>query len=302
MPFISYAQNLEDVMLWRALGDYSPGFYIDIGAHDPIIDSVTKAFYEAGWLGINIEPLQNCFEKISIDRPRDINLNIAVDSSNGKKEFYAIGDEIGLSTLVADYAEKYATTTEFKVKKSTVETRTLANICHNFVKKGQGIHFLKIDIEGSEKAVLEGADFKNYRPWIIVIEATEPGTTIPSFLDWEPLLINAEYTFIYFDGLNRFYIANEKLESLRHHFLSPPNVFDGYTTYKSMMIDSEGITNQLTHTQNQLTHTQNQLVTLLASRSWQWTKPMRKILSHARSIKNKIHRNMKVPHKTDCGH
>ena len=32
MSFISYAQNFEDVMLWRALKHISEGFYIDIGA------------------------------------------------------------------------------------------------------------------------------------------------------------------------------------------------------------------------------------------------------------------------------
>ncbi|HZF37393.1 MAG TPA: FkbM family methyltransferase, partial [Blastocatellia bacterium] len=46
MSFISYAQNFEDVMLWRALKHIDRGFYIDVGANDPDLDSVTKAFYE----------------------------------------------------------------------------------------------------------------------------------------------------------------------------------------------------------------------------------------------------------------
>jgi hypothetical protein len=41
----SYAQNFEDVMLWRALGHVAQGFYIDLGAHDPVIDSVSHALY-----------------------------------------------------------------------------------------------------------------------------------------------------------------------------------------------------------------------------------------------------------------
>jgi hypothetical protein len=40
----SYAQNFEDVMLWRALGHIENGFYIDIGAFDPSVDSVGKGF------------------------------------------------------------------------------------------------------------------------------------------------------------------------------------------------------------------------------------------------------------------
>ncbi len=39
--YTSYAQNFEDVMLWRALKHVSNGYYIDIGAQDPSIDSVS---------------------------------------------------------------------------------------------------------------------------------------------------------------------------------------------------------------------------------------------------------------------
>ena len=46
MSIVSYAQNFEDVMLWRALGQVENGVYIDIGAQHPLIDSVSKAFYE----------------------------------------------------------------------------------------------------------------------------------------------------------------------------------------------------------------------------------------------------------------
>ena len=49
---ISYAQNFEDVMLWRALKHVERGFYIDIGAQDPVVDSVSLAFYEQGWRGV----------------------------------------------------------------------------------------------------------------------------------------------------------------------------------------------------------------------------------------------------------
>ena len=51
MSFVSYAQNFEDVMLWRALKHVENGFYVDIGAQDPLVDSVSLAFYEHGWQG-----------------------------------------------------------------------------------------------------------------------------------------------------------------------------------------------------------------------------------------------------------
>ena len=49
MNFVSYAQNFEDVLLWRALRDIEHGFYVDVGAQDPVTDSVSLSFYET-WL------------------------------------------------------------------------------------------------------------------------------------------------------------------------------------------------------------------------------------------------------------
>jgi hypothetical protein len=61
---ISHAQNHEDILLWRALHDVEDGFYLDVGAQDPSYDSVTRAFYDRGWRGINIEPATGYFEKL----------------------------------------------------------------------------------------------------------------------------------------------------------------------------------------------------------------------------------------------
>ena len=56
MSFVSYAQNFEDVLLHRVFGGQETGFYVDVGAYHPVDGSVTKAFYDLGWSGINLEP------------------------------------------------------------------------------------------------------------------------------------------------------------------------------------------------------------------------------------------------------
>jgi len=78
MPFISYAQNLEDVMHYRALRDVKRGFYVDVGANSPDQHSVTRTLYERGWRGINIEPATGFHEQLVAARPDDINLAVAV--------------------------------------------------------------------------------------------------------------------------------------------------------------------------------------------------------------------------------
>lgn len=74
--FVSYAQNCEDVILWRALRHVEHGFYIDAGANDPDMDSVTKAFYERGWRGINIEPIEEWHERLKAHRPQILILHL----------------------------------------------------------------------------------------------------------------------------------------------------------------------------------------------------------------------------------
>ena len=78
-----------------------------------------------------------------------------------------------------------------------------------------------------EESVLRGNDWTLYRPWIVLVEATLPMSQVESYASWEPILLNAGYQFVYADGLNRFYLANERA-GLQEAFKYPPNVFDGF--------------------------------------------------------------------------
>jgi hypothetical protein len=87
-PIISYAQNQEDVILHCALREVGQGFYIDVGAQHPVVDSVTKLFYEQGWRGINIDPMPQWVSLLQADRPRDINLQMAAGAQRGQMSFF----------------------------------------------------------------------------------------------------------------------------------------------------------------------------------------------------------------------
>ena len=128
MTFISYAQNFEDVMLWRALKHVNNGFYIDVGANDPVIDSVTKAFYDAGWHGINIEPVSQWYKKLESDRPRDINLQIAAGAEEGELLIFELPDT-GLSTVDKAIAERHELERDYKKTEIKVPVKTLSEIC-----------------------------------------------------------------------------------------------------------------------------------------------------------------------------
>jgi FkbM family methyltransferase len=223
MTLVSYAQNFEDVMLWRALKHVRHGFYIDVGANDPSVDSVTRAFYEAGWRGINLEPVQEHFSRLQVQRPRDINLCIAAGTTAGRMPFYNV-PKSGLATADSDVAQMHRAR-GWEVVPIEVDVLPLSAVCENHVDGD--IHFLKIDVEGAERDVLLGMDFERWRPWILVIESTMPTSQEQTYDKWEALLTSARYEFAYFDGLNRYYIASEH-DELRPAFRAPPNVFDDY--------------------------------------------------------------------------
>ena len=167
---VSYAQNREDILLWRALHDLPNGFYIDVGAEDPTLDSVTLAFYERGWHGINVEPVQVHYDKLLDQRPRDLTFQVAIGDRLGWNILYEFPGT-GLSTLVQKVASRHQSKGLPCVERR-VPIVTLNSLWENFVE-GE-VHFLKIDVEGYEPQVLSGMTLTRFRPWIILIEATEP--------------------------------------------------------------------------------------------------------------------------------
>ncbi len=221
--FVSYAQNFEDVMLWRALRHVGQGFYIDIGAHDPLLDSVSHAFYERGWRGVHVEPSEAFAAKLREARPDEEVIEAAIGDAGGRIAFYEVG-ETGLSTGERAIAERHAAAgQEFRTVQ--VSCIPLSDILDRYASRD--IHWLKIDVEGMELAVLRSWASSPVRPWIIIIESTIPNSTEPAFEAWEGELTRRGYAFVYFDGLNRFYV-HESRADLTQAFNAPPNVFDGF--------------------------------------------------------------------------
>ena len=224
MTFVSYSQNSEDVLLWRALGHVKNGFYIDVGANDPVEHSVTKAFYDAGWSGISIEPLPSFHQAFIEQRPRDVNLAIAAGATDGELTLYDVPAVRGWASPEESVAELHRSEGH-EVAELTVPVRTLNAVCEEHVR-GE-IHFLKIDVEGFEGEVLRGVDLARWRPWVLVIEATLPNSRATNHHTWEHLVLAQRYRYAWFDGLNRYYVAEEHADLLAQLDIQP-NVFDDF--------------------------------------------------------------------------
>lgn len=221
--FTSYAQNFEDVMLWRALKHVSDGYYIDIGAQDPSIDSVSLAFYERGWRGVHVEPTPAYAAKLREARPDEQVLELAIGTGQGLASFFAFAGT-GLSTGREDIA-RYHIGAGLSAIELSVPMLSLAELFARHANRE--VHWLKIDVEGMEAEVIASWGDSQVRPWVLCIESTTPRRQEPEHAGWEPAIFDRGYTFVHFDGLNRFYVHEDHLD-LAAAFASGPNIFDDF--------------------------------------------------------------------------
>lgn len=232
---ISYAQNGEDVVLARALGGVKRGCYVDIGANDPVVDSVTKVFYDAGWRGVHVEPVPAWADRLRAQRPDEVVVQAAVTRDGvGPVTIYDI-EGTGLSTLLVDHDQN----SQYTQTPIEVPAVTLREVVQEHVA-AEEVQFLKVDVEGLEADVLASADFGTFRPWVCVIEATAPNSSRQVHDTWEPDLLAAGYRFCLFDGLSRFYVSQEKADDLAEALSYPACALDQYETQRMVGLRKEG--------------------------------------------------------------
>ncbi len=204
---ISYAQNAEDVRVWRAFRDRDPTTltYVDVGANEPRHLSITASLHDEGWRGLLVEADPVLAADLRIHRPDDVVVEVAAAGGEGELVFHRVPGT-GLGTLDAGEAAA-AAARGFAVEAVHVRTRALDDILD---EAGLGdVHFLSVDVEGAEAVVLQGLSLTRHRPWTMCVEAVLPGTSTPSEGGWEPALLAANYRLVAFDGVNRWYVAAE---------------------------------------------------------------------------------------------
>jgi FkbM family methyltransferase len=167
---ISYSQQAEDLTIQRYFTEKTNGFFVDIGAFDPVHYSNTFLFYQKGWRGINIEPNPEHFNRFTKKRTRDINLNIGINDKNENLEYFKLNAP-ALNSFSKEQAELWANRPGFKiVGTQTIETFPLKDILNKYLPVGQTIDFMNIDAEGLDLKVIQSNDWNKFRPEFILIE------------------------------------------------------------------------------------------------------------------------------------
>ena len=245
---VSYAQNAEDIRVWRAfqsIGELGPGLtYVDVGANEPRHLSITASLADLGWSGLLIEADPDLAAELRVHRSSDVVVECAAAREQGTLTFYRVPGT-GLGTLDAKEAHAAAE------RGFTVETVVVPTLTLNSILENNGldvVHFMSIDVEGAESEVLAGLDLDRHRPWTMCIEAVLPGSSVPSHEIWEARLLESDYVFAAFDGVNRWYVAQERVAahaSLLYEISIPFNVIDAgeagwVTSDAAALLDAHG--------------------------------------------------------------
>jgi len=249
---ISYAQNFEDVRLWKALSNETDCIYVDIGAGHPTNFSVTRLFSDRGWNGINVEPGPNASVLMS-ERPRDLTLQVAISRRSGEIQFTLRYPHLDLSSIYNE-SEVFPGALDERREIVVVESLTLKELFDRYLENRE-IGFLKIDVEGAEIEVVSSNDWDRFRPLVLVIESIDPSTWAPSFASWEPMVLEAGYEFAIDDGINRFYSRADRPD-LRQRLAQPVSPIDGFPQWTYLeALEKAGISEQGGGAQAQMTLT-----------------------------------------------
>ena len=202
-----YSQFYEDYVLAYVFADVLSGVYVDVGANDPDRASVTKRLYLKGWSGVNIEPNPDLLAAFATRRSRDDNVGVGIADAPGRLRFYRFtGDASGLSTFDPAIARTHGKA-GFRYDELDVRVTTLTDVLDGSQRVNGAFELLNVDVEGYERQVLSGLDFKKYPPAVVLVEATAPLTEQATQHLWQDVLLRAGYEFAMDDGLNRYYVG-----------------------------------------------------------------------------------------------
>lgn len=182
---LAFSQEGEDLVLGRLLERQPTGFYVDVGAFDPVRFSNTYLLYLRGWHGIAIDPTPGFAKRFTAVRRRDVALESAVvdraPSEARTVELFRF-DEPALNTLSAARHRDLVYATDYRLR-AQVEVpwvrldEVLAD--HDV----QRIDLLSVDTETTDLDVLRSNDWARWRPRFVCCEDLHGAGEVGPYLE-----------------------------------------------------------------------------------------------------------------------
>jgi FkbM family methyltransferase len=172
---LSFSQYGEDLLVWELLrreGRTSGGFYVDVGAFDPVLYSNTKLLYHKGWHGLNLDLNDEAIARFNQLRPRDRNVHCAVSETEREMVFCKYPVAATNRLFPADETNRRSLLQEEPIETKVVTALPLSSLLDKYLPPDARFDFLDIDCEGHDLAVLKSNDWSRHRPFVLAVEDT----------------------------------------------------------------------------------------------------------------------------------
>ena len=168
LPKKQYSCFGEDLFVKDFFQNDNEGYYVDVGSYHPFFWNNTYLLYKKNWNGINIDANPLSTELFNIARKDDYNFNLAVTNKkkNKIKLFYRRSMNV-LNTTDESFAKRNFPN---GYESREIECLSLNNILEKTKFKNKIIDFLNVDVENTEKDVLESLNFDVYKHRLICVE------------------------------------------------------------------------------------------------------------------------------------
>jgi FkbM family methyltransferase len=170
---LSFSQFGEDLAIEELIGKLGieRGFYVDVGAFDPVVFSNTLLLFRRGWSGINIDVEEEKIGRFRRFRPRDWNVVCGVSKVAGRKTFGRYAD--APTTRMITSRDTHSVLGDEVIDTFEVQTKPLQSILDESPFRAKRIDFLNIDCEGADLEVLQSLDFAIHQPRVVAVEALD---------------------------------------------------------------------------------------------------------------------------------
>jgi FkbM family methyltransferase len=184
----SWSQFGEDMVILHLLRDrlqQGRGFYIDVGAFDPVSHSNSYLLYLQGWRGLNVDASPDRLAGFQRARPGDLNIPAAVSNTETDVVFLEYPTAGTSRVARSEDPDRRNICGEEPCAVVPVRTQTLTTLLDRHAPEVREIDFLNIDCEGLDLQVLQGLDWSRWTPRVIAIEANsqDDRETIAAFLE-----------------------------------------------------------------------------------------------------------------------
>ena len=168
--FSGFGEDIPLLHILQRNRGLHPGFFVDLGAFDPIAHSNTYLLHVMGWKGINVDANRQKIQAFNICRPNDINIHAGVSDTDEIRAFYHVG--VGLaSSFEEEWVQKTSQKHNAKIHSSQpVQCYNVNTLLEKHLPPNTTIDVLDVDIEGYDEKVLSVFHWEKYNPLVVLME------------------------------------------------------------------------------------------------------------------------------------